>query len=278
MLWWDTRKLDEPIDSLVLTSDSKGNGVTLGGSCLEYSIEAGPTKFLIGTEQGIVLSLNTRNKKTNNGITVFDTGAGKHQGSIPSIQRNPTHNKCFMTVGDWTTRIWTEDLKTPIITTRHHNSYLTGGCWSPTRAGVFYVTRDDGVLDVWDISHSQNEVAYSHKVSDAALSSISVQGNTQEGGKLVAVGDVNGTVSLLKVCDSLAKPRLNEKSTVNALLERETKKEKNLEVRQREMKLKAKMSGARKNSGEGKDEEGGNDKTTELDLLATLEEEFNLLS
>ncbi|KAK1747909.1 hypothetical protein QTG54_001872 [Skeletonema marinoi] len=269
MLWWDTRKLDEPTDSLVLTTDSKGNGVTLGGSCLEYSIEAGPTKFLVGTEQGIVLSLNTRNKKTNNGITVFDTGAGKHQGSIPSIQRNPTHNKYFMTVGDWTTRIWTEDLKTPIITTRHHGSYLTGGCWSPTRAGVFYVTRDDGVLDVWDISHNQNEVAYSHKVSDAALSSISVQGNTQEGGKLVAVGDVNGTVSLLEVCDSLAKPRPNEKSTINALLERETKKEKNLEVRQREIKLKGKMNGARRDNGEGEVDDVGFDE--ELD---SLEKEF----
>ncbi len=226
MLWWDTRKLDEPIDSLVLTTDSKGSGVTLGGSCLEYSTEAGPTKYLVGTEQGIVMSVNLRNKKLNNGITVFDSGAGKHQCSIPSIQRNPIHNKYFMTVGDWTTRIWTEDIKTPIITTRHHNSYLTGGCWSPTRAGVFYVTRADGVLDVWDISHNQNEVAYSHKVSDVALSSISVQCNTQGGGKLVALGDVNGTVSLLEVCDSLAKPLPNEKSNVNSILERETKKEK----------------------------------------------------
>ncbi len=152
----------------------------------------------------------------------------------------------------------------------------TGGCWSPTRAGVFYVTRDDGVLDVWDISHNQNEVAYSHKVSDAALSSISVQGNTQEGGKLVAVGDVNGTVSLLEVCDSLAKARPNEKSTVNALLERETKKEKNLEVRQREIKLKAKMNGARKVSNEGEDEDAEKD---EENLFASLEEEFmNLTS
>ena len=37
------------------------------------------------------------------------------------------------------------------------------------------------------------------QVGDAALSSISVQGNVQAGGKLVAVGDVNGTVSLLEV-------------------------------------------------------------------------------
>ena len=28
-----------------------------------------------------------------------------------------------------------EDLRTPIMTTKYHSSYLTSGCWSPTRAG-----------------------------------------------------------------------------------------------------------------------------------------------
>lgn len=54
-------------------------------------------------------------------------GAGKHHGPIYSIQRNPTQNKYFMTVGDWTAKIWAEDLKTPIMTTKvcpapHHGS------------------------------------------------------------------------------------------------------------------------------------------------------------
>jgi dynein intermediate chain 2 len=266
-----------PIDSLILATDSKGGGLTLGGSSLEYNTEAGPTKFLVGTEQGIVLSLNTRNKKTNNGITVFDAGSGKHNGPIPSIQRNPTHSKYFMTVGDWTARVWTEDLKTPIITTRYHTSYLTGGCWSPTRAGVFYVARSDGVVDVWDITHSQNEVAYSHKVSDAALSSISIEGNTQGGGKLVAVGDVNGTVSMLEVCDSLAVPQMNEKSNVNAIFERETKREKNLEVRERDVKRVKAFEEERKR----REEKEGLDGTTnasESDIIRHLEEEFMLLT
>jgi len=276
MLWWDTRKLDMPIDSLILATDSKGGGLTLGGSSLEYNTEAGPTKFLVGTEQGIVLSLNMRNKKTNNGITVFDSGSGKHNGPIPSIQRNPTHSKYFMTVGDWTARVWTEDLKTPIITTRYHNSYLTGGCWSPTRAGVFYVARSDGVVDVWDITHSQNEVAYSHKVSDAALSSISIEGNTQGGGKLVAVGDVNGTVSMLEVCDSLAVQQMNEKSNVNAIFERETKREKNLEVRERDVKRVKAFEEERKRREEK--EGDGTTNTSESDLIRHLEEEFLLLT
>ena len=55
-------------------------------------------------------------------------------------------------------------------------------------------------------------------MGDAPLSSISVQGNVQAGGKLVAVGDVNGTVSLLEVRNAVGRGVLTP-----FRLERETK-------------------------------------------------------
>ena len=237
MLWWDTRRLSEPSDSIKLSIDSKAvNEVVLGGSSLEYNSEAGPSKYLVGTEQGVVLLVNLKNRKQNNGITVFDQGPGKHHGPIYSIQRNPANSKCFLTVGDWTAKIWMEDLKTPIMTTKYHPSYLMAGCWSPTRAGVFFVTRYDGVLDIWDYFYRQNEVAYSHKVGDITLSSIAVQGTMQAGGKLVAIGDTQGTVSLLELCESLAQSQANERKAIDLMFEREMKQEKNLEARERELK------------------------------------------
>jgi dynein intermediate chain 2 len=39
--------------------------------------------------------------------------------------------------------------------TRYHSSYLTSGCWSPSRAGLFFLTRMDGFLDVWDFFYRQ---------------------------------------------------------------------------------------------------------------------------
>ncbi|GMI57838.1 hypothetical protein ScalyP_jg11939 [Parmales sp. scaly parma] len=272
MMWWDTRRLGEPTDTLELATDSKGGGMTLGGSSMEYNTEAGPTKYLVGTEQGVVLSINLRNRKTNNGVAVYDNGPGKHHGPIYSIQRNPTHNKFFMTVGDWTARIWVEDLKTPIMTTKYHNSYLTSGCWSPTRAGVFYVTRMDGVVDIWDYFYRQNEVAYSHKVGDVALSTISVQGTTQQGGRLVAVGDINGTVSLLEVCDSLAVQQPNEKLAINGMFDRETKQEKNLELRERDLK-RAKAAEEEANNKEAADKKDGKDEKME-ELLRKVDADF----
>merc|ERR1719199_1304894 len=278
MMWWDTRRLGEPTDRLQLNSDAKGNGMVLGGSSLEYNTEAGPTKYLVGTEQGIVLSINLRNRKQNNGIAVYDNGPGKHHGPIYAIERNPTHNKFFMTVGDWTARIWVEDLKTPIMTTKYHSAYLTSGCWSPTRAGVFFVTRMDGVVDIWDYFYRQNEVAYSHKVGDDGLSSVSVQGTSQSGGRLVAVGDIQGTVSLMEVCESLAHSQANEKQAIAGMFERETKREKNLEVRERDMKRKKLQFEADKQAEAAEKKDGKDEKMEELlrkvdaDFLAMIKE------
>mgnify|MGYP000029415572 CR=1 FL=1 len=277
MLWWDTRRLSEPTDSLLLSTDTKAadGGQILGGSSLEYNSEAGPSKYLVGTEQGVVMMVNLKNRKQNNGVTVYDQGAGKHHGPIYSIQRNPANTKCFLTVGDWTARIWMEDLRTPIMTTKYHSSYLTAGCWSPTRAGVFFVSRRDGVVDIWDYFYRQNEVAYSHKIGDSMLSSIAVQGAVQSGhggGKLVAIGDVTGTVSLLEVCESLAVQQGNEKKAIELMFDREMKQEKNLEARERDLRRqKAQESDAR--NRESQDKKDAKDEKMEA-LLRKVDADF----
>lgn len=94
--------------------------------------------------------VNLRNRKQNNGISVFDMGAGKHHGPIYSIQRNPTQNKYFMTVGDWTARIWAEDLKTPIMTTKVGILELLAMSLRQGRrtgSGTTYLPAVDGVMN-----------------------------------------------------------------------------------------------------------------------------------
>jgi dynein intermediate chain 2 len=222
MLFWDARKLIEPYLTVELNDGSDANHV-MGACSMAYNPEHGPTKFLVGTEQGAVVGVNTRTV-AKNGTSLFTMGSGKHHAPVTSIQKNPTFGKFFLTVGDWTARIWTEDLKTPIMTTKYHASYLTAGCWSPTRPGVFYVTRMDGVVDVWDYFYRQNDVALTHKVGDVPLSSISVH----SGGSLIAIGDDQGSVSLLGANESLSRSSPHEKLAMQGIFDRETQREKNL--------------------------------------------------
>jgi hypothetical protein len=72
VLWWDIRKLAEPVETLNLAE--KGSDKVLGAVSLEYSPQAGPTKFLLGTEQGLIISGNRKAKTPADRIGTSYTG------------------------------------------------------------------------------------------------------------------------------------------------------------------------------------------------------------
>jgi dynein intermediate chain 2 len=86
------------------------------------------------------------------------------------------------------------------------------------------LTRIDGFLDVWDFYYRQNEVAYSQKISDSPLTSISVNQN------MAAIGDAEGTVYIMQLCKPLYETTLKEKEVMQTIFEREARREKNLEI------------------------------------------------
>eukprot|EP00058_Branchiostoma_floridae_P010277 XP_002595765.1 hypothetical protein BRAFLDRAFT_275418 [Branchiostoma floridae] len=108
VLWWDTRKLGEPTEKLILDPTKKMNiDNALGAISLEYEPTM-PTKFMVGTEQGSVVNCNRKAKTPADKIVALYTG---HHGPIYALQRNPFFPKNFLTVGDWTARIWSEDIR-----------------------------------------------------------------------------------------------------------------------------------------------------------------------
>jgi dynein intermediate chain 2, axonemal len=107
LLWWDFKEGNTPTDELVLNEDfPDASGVEgqmktkiLGATSLCYSAEAGPLKYLIGTEQGYIMQAQKR--KTIDIQQKFGIDGGKHHGPVYSLTRNPGHNKFFLSVGDW---------------------------------------------------------------------------------------------------------------------------------------------------------------------------------
>ena len=231
--WWDTRRLNEPVESLQLME--RGQSTVLGAVSLEYQEAA---KFAVGTEQGVVLSCNRKAKTPAERIGASYTG---HHGPVYALKRHPFFPKYFLSIGDWTARVWMEDLKSPVISTRYHTANLSGGAWSPTRPGVFFTGRADGALDVWDLFYKQNDPSLTVQVTEKAITSLTVQ----EGGRLVMVGAADGSATLLQLCEGLAVAQPGEKQSISQMLDRETKREKNLEVRARELKMKARKEGGK---------------------------------
>ncbi|XP_068602941.1 dynein axonemal intermediate chain 2 [Brachionichthys hirsutus] len=265
VLWWDVRRLSEPTDRLVLDPSREGNlDRALGAVSLEFESTM-PTKFMVGTEQGVVVSCNRKAKTPAEKIVCTYDG---HHGPVYALQRNPFFPKNFLTVGDWTARIWSEDVKeSSIMWTEYQMSFLTDGCWSPVRPSVFFTVKMDGVLDVWDVLFKQNRPTLSFKVCDEALYSLRVQ----DRGRLVACGSQGGGVTLLEICAGLSSLQKNDKSSLAAMFERETKREKILEARQREIRLKE-----RSRSEQSREEEGGRDggEDSPEQLMARAEQDF----
>ena len=83
--------------------------------------------------------------KTGTNDWILGEFEGCHQGKVMAVDRNPFYPKNFLTIGDTTTKIWCEDLKTSaIMWMKPSAARLTGGAWSPTKISVFFTTRVDG--------------------------------------------------------------------------------------------------------------------------------------
>lgn len=239
---WDVKKMDKPIEgdvvSLLPKSNDGGCKGILGGLCLDYDpLVGGPSKYMVGTEQGTCLVVNRRGKSPTDKISHTFNG---HHGPVYSVMRNTFFAKFFLTVGDWTARVWCDEIKTPMFMTFYHKAYLTSGSWHAVRPGVFLTTRMDGRMDVWDLLYKQTAPVLSVQVSNYALHTHKIQPE----GKIVATGGVDGITSLLELSDNLAVIAKDEKALVGAMFEREATRDKNLIQRAREMKQKRKKSDA----------------------------------
>ncbi|BFZ03253.1 hypothetical protein BsWGS_06292 [Bradybaena similaris] len=267
VLWWDVRKMGEPTDRMYLDKKQEAHNAQ-GAYCLEYEPTL-PTKFMAGTEQGSIISCNRKAKTAMDKIAAIFTG---HTGPVYSIQRNPHFSKNFLSVGDWTARIWSEDIReSSIMWTKQYSSYLTDGCWSPVRSSVFYITKMDGSLDVWDIIFKQNNPALSLQVCDVPLHSMRIN----ESGQFIAAGSEDGTTTLLELSESLYTQARNERSLVTNIFERETRREKILDARHREIRLKerARTAGSKHEGDEDGEKEENKDFVDE-DLYSKAESNF----
>lgn len=107
----------------------------------------------------------------------------------------------------------------------------------------------DGVLDAWDLLQQHNDPVLSIKVCDEPLLCM----RAHESGRLISAGSKNGATFLIEVSDNMATNLKNDKPLLTAMFERENKREKILEAKSREIKLKVKTAQvAHDDNGESK--------------------------
>ncbi|KAL8583506.1 hypothetical protein ACOMHN_056316 [Nucella lapillus] len=204
------------------------SSLTKPGSGKERTLQGVQTSLYIGTEDGEVVYGDWMPQKDQ------DTGKLQtpkptyyhtlHDGPVTSLQRSPFLKEVVLSIGGWTWAIWKEGVSSgPILHAAAAQVRLSTGFWSPTRPSVFYIAKQDGSVDVWDLLDKTHEPSLTQSVSPAPITNIYPFQVTQKQ-QLLAVGDNSGTLHILEIPWSLRQPTSGEINGVTNYIEREVKR------------------------------------------------------
>lgn len=209
-----------------------------------------------------------------------------HCGPVKAVSRSPFFKDVVMTVADFSFRVWREGISTPIFASAASSTYLTAGCWSPTRPGVLFVARADGLLEIWDLLDRSHEPSMVATVAGSAVMCLSFWAQTNP--QLLAAGDESGVLHIVEIPRNLRRPVAGEQATMAAFLSREEARvayftelvqgRGGAEAAARASALRDKASGAvGEGAGEGSDEAiGGGDGELEADDEAEIKADEKL--
>nr|XP_031535334.1 LOW QUALITY PROTEIN: WD repeat-containing protein 63 [Vicugna pacos] len=146
-----------------------------------------------------------------------------HDGAVHTVQRSPFYHDIILTVGGWNVAIWKEGVMTgPLLQSCCAPKRYTSGHWSLTRPGVFYIGREDGYLDIWDLLEKTHEPAQSQNICITMITCVKPWTFSAKQ-QFIAVADYFGTLHILEIPWTLSHPSTNEVSSVHYYFEREVK-------------------------------------------------------
>ncbi|CAL8077612.1 unnamed protein product [Orchesella dallaii] len=232
VIWWDERNLSERLD-YTYADPLKGRSEAEHAvpiTVLDYEHTL-PTKFLVGSQFGQVMVFM---KKGKTPLERLINMYGAHKGPVRSIHRNPVFIKNFMSCGDYHLRIFAEDCRdSGIMWTAPSDALYTYAQWLTGRPCGLVASRVDGCLEFWDLLIQGTTSMLTTKVSAHPLSTVW----PADTGKHVAAGTVTGDIRMVKLCSSMYSFGKPDKSALAGCFDRESRREKYLEQRCREIRL-----------------------------------------
>ncbi|KAK1165411.1 WD repeat-containing protein 63 [Acipenser oxyrinchus oxyrinchus] len=200
------------------------------------------TTFFVGTEDGDLVYSDFKMEKDSDSGKLTSSKPSHcfviHDGLVTTVKRSPFFKDIVLTVGGWTFAIWKEGVMNgPILQSSASQKKCTVGHWSLSRPGVFFIGKEDGNIDIWDLLEKTHEPSQTQNISTGQITCIKpwIVSSKQH---LLAVSDEFGTLHILEIPWTLRHPSSNEKLSVTNYFEREVKhlnySEKRREFREQE--------------------------------------------
>jgi dynein intermediate chain len=235
---WSFDMLSKPQEYLELASPIGRNRTEdIAPSCISFP-KADPTYFLAGTEEGSIVPVHRYDRagaKAGVDPRIYYTG---HAAPVTGLDFHPNKGKidlgdlAISSSLDWSVKIWRVKPPSTAVTTAGlgtasgtpekplldimREDVIYDVKWSPTKPGVFGCVDGAGRLEVFDInvdvevpvartqpSHTQGDVF--------GVKSLNRLGWEHNEGKRVAVGGLDGTVTVFEVGNDLGGLESNNK-------------------------------------------------------------------
>lgn len=271
IMWWDTRNMIAPYELFSLENNemSSEEENAYGCTSIEFT-QSMPSRFMVGTENGTIYNGNKR------GATFSERFLYKiksFNGQVKCIERNPTADKYFLAIGDYSFKIWSDDCRDKcVMTSNQYKEYLTSFAWNKLRSAMFFIGLKSGKIEVWDLLRSQYSSIAAIKKTESSVSYL----NCHKNGTLLVCGYENGDVNLFKISDTTEIDTRAERSNIVKLFDRETDKVKYYLSKARELSLLSSAAGM-DNEDEVSDHENESniEINTQEHILSMTENEFN---
>ncbi|KAM5148884.1 dynein axonemal intermediate chain 3 [Mantella aurantiaca] len=146
-----------------------------------------------------------------------------HDGLVHTVQRSPFFKDIVLSVGGWNFAIWKEGVNTgPILQSCCSQKRYTAAHWSLSRSGVFFIGKEDGNVEIWDLLEKTHEPSQTQNISAAAITYIKpwIVSAKQH---FLALADDCGTLHVLEIPWTLHHPSANENTGMQHYFEREVK-------------------------------------------------------
>ncbi|NXG52666.1 WDR63 protein, partial [Psilopogon haemacephalus] len=175
-------------------------------------LESISINFFVGTEDGEIVYSDWKGEIDSDSAkpaSKFKTYT-IHTETINTLQKSPFLKDIFLSIGGQSFAIWKEGVTNgPVLQSSCSAGRNTVGHWSLTRPGVFFIGRDDGNIDTWDLMNKIYEPSCVQNISNSAITSISpwIASPMQH---FLAVSDDLGVLHVLELSHTLSYPLRNE--------------------------------------------------------------------
>lgn len=160
---------------------------------------------------------------------IFETE--RNSRPVLALERSPFYDDLILTIHDFHFAIWKVSLmdrEEPIFRSANtKNSQNTCGAFSPSRPGVIFITKNNGI-DIWDFYDQSNKPSIVMNLASQTITyfrfqhKFDGQGNKSQ---LMAYGDeADGTLYLQDVPVNLRQPQENEEQEIKKFWDHEVHK------------------------------------------------------